>query len=126
MYGVPVAPPKPALQDLLADEVRRVGDENALARFDAVMARCGRPENGDGLNRLAYQFAEAGRVATGIAILKRAIAVFPRDGNLYDSLGELYLMAGDNASSATAYRRAIELDPTNTNAKEMLKKATQK
>jgi CubicO group peptidase (beta-lactamase class C family) len=126
MYGVPVAPPKPALQDLLADEVRRVGDENALARFDALMARCGRPENGDGLNRLAYQFAEAGRAATGIAILKRAIAVFPRDGNLYDSLGELYLMAGDNASSATAYRRAIELDPTNTNAKEMLKKATQK
>ncbi|MTW13117.1 serine hydrolase [Pseudoduganella eburnea] len=125
MYGMPVAPPKPALQDLLADEVRRVGDDNALARFDALMDRSGRPENGDGLNRLAYQYAEAGRGATGIAILKRAIAVFPQDGNLYDSLGELYLMAGDNASSASAYRRAIELEPSNTNAKEMLKKATQ-
>jgi len=124
MYGVPVAPPKPALQDLLVNEIRSVGDV-ALARFDALMARSGKPESGDGLNRLAYQYAEAGRSATGIAVLKRAIDLYPQDGNLYDSLGELYLMAGDKINSATAYKRAIELDPSNTNAKEMLKKATQ-
>jgi CubicO group peptidase (beta-lactamase class C family) len=125
MYGVPVAPPKPALQDLLVNEIRSVGDVAALARFDALMARSGKPESGDGLNRLAYQYAEAGRGATGIAVLKRAIELFPQDGNLYDSLGELYLMAGDKANAATAYRRAIELDPSNSNAKEMLEKSLQ-
>ncbi len=125
MYGKPVVPPKPALQDLLTDEIRRIGEDAALARFDALQARSGKPESGDGLNRLAYQYAEAGRGATGIAVLKRAIALFPQDGNLYDSLGELYLMAGDKASSVTAYKRAIELDPNNTNAKEMLIKALQ-
>ncbi len=125
MYGKPVAQPKPALHDLLADEIRRLGDDAALARFDALMARSGKPDSGDGLNRLAYQYAEAGKGATGVAILKRAIVVFPQDGNLYDSLGELYLMAGDKAGSASAYKRAIELDPNNSNAKEMLTKALQ-
>ena len=125
MYGVPVAPPKPVLHELLVAEIRRVGDTAALAHMPALLERSGKPESGDGLNRLAYQYAEAGRGATGIAILQGAIALFPQDGNLYDSMGELYLMAGDKISSASAYKRAIELDPNNTNAKEMLKKAQQ-
>ena len=123
LYGNAVAPPKPALNDLLAAEVRRLGDDAALARFDALLAQSGKPEDGNGLNRLAYQYAEAGRPATGIAILKRAAALFPQDGNLHDSMGELYLAVGDKTNAIAAYRRALELDPANTNAAEMLKKA---
>jgi CubicO group peptidase (beta-lactamase class C family) len=122
LYGKSVPLPKPVLHDLLAAEIRRHGDEAALARFDALLAQSGKPESGDGLNRLAYQYAEAGRAATGIAILKRGTALFPRDGNLYDSMGELHLALGDKASAAAAYTRAVELDPTNTNAKAVLKK----
>lgn len=125
LYGKHVAPPKPSLNDLLVAEIRRVGENAALGGFDALMARSGKPENGDGLNVLAYQYAQAGQISTGIALLKRGATLFPQDGNMYDSLGELYLMAGDKANSATAYRRAIELDPSNTNAKEMLNKALQ-
>jgi cytochrome c-type biogenesis protein CcmH/NrfG len=35
-------------------------------------------------------------------------------------MGELYLQLGDKASASAAYRRALELDPANGNAKEML------
>lgn len=123
LYGKPVALPKPPLHDLLANEIRRLGDSAGLARFNALLAHSGKPVDGNGLNRLAYQYAEAGRIGTGIAVLQQAIALFPQDGNLYDSLGELHLLSGDKASAAAAYRRALELDPANTNARDMLEKA---
>jgi len=113
LYGQPVALPKPALHDLLATEIRRIGDEAALAHFDALLAQSGRPGNGDGLNRLAYQYAEAGRASTGIAVLQKASALFPQDGNLHDSMGELYLQLGEKEKSRAAYQRASELAPGN-------------
>jgi CubicO group peptidase (beta-lactamase class C family) len=122
LYGKAVALPKPSLNDLLAAEIRHAGAGAALARFSALLAQSDRPENGDGLNRLAYQHAEAGQAATGISILQRASELFPQDGNLHDSMGELYLALGDNAKAIAAYRRALELDPGNINAAAILKK----
>lgn len=123
LYGKPVPLPKPPLHELLAQEIRRLGDQAALARFDALLSKSGKPADANGLNRLAYQYADAGKAATGIAILKHASALFPQDGNLHDSMGELYLLSGDKAGSAAAYRRALELDPANANARDMLEKA---
>ncbi|WP_170860508.1 serine hydrolase [Duganella sp. CF458] len=125
LYGQPVAQPKPTLHDLLAAEIRRAGEESALAHFNTLLAQSGKPETGDGLNRLAYQYAEAGRASTGIAILRRASALFPQDGNLHDSMGELYLQLGNKERARTAYSRALELAPDNGNAKEMLNKIGQ-
>jgi len=87
-----------------------------------MLAQSDKPENGDSLNRLAYQYAEAGLATTGISILQRASELFPQDGNLRDSMGELYLALGDKAKAIAAYRRALELDPGNTNAAAILKK----
>ncbi len=125
LFGKAAAQPKPALHDLLTAEIGRSGHEAALARFDALLAQSGKPENGDGLNRLAYQYAEAGRPAIGIALLQRAIALFPQDGNLHDSMGELYLQLGNRNGARAAYLRALELAPDNSNAKEMLNKIAQ-
>jgi len=122
LYGQVVAQPKPSLNDLLAAEIRHAGAGAALARFNALLAQSDRPENGDGLNRLAYQYAEAGQAATGISILQRASELFPQDGNLHDSMGELFLALGDDAKAIAAYQRALELDPGNANAAAILKK----
>lgn len=122
LYGQAVALPKPALNDLLVLEIRRDGADVALMHFDALVAQSGKPENGDGLNRLAYQYAEAGQAPTGISILRRATMLFPQDGNLHDSMGELYLGLGDKANAVAAYQRAVALDPANTNAAAILKK----
>jgi CubicO group peptidase (beta-lactamase class C family) len=126
LYGKPVAAPKPSLPALLAGEIKRHGADAALARFDALLARSGQPDDGNGLNMLAYQYAEAGQAATGITILQLAANLFPQDGNLYDSMGELYLAQGDKEKAIAAYQRAIELDPKNTNAAELLDKLKRK
>ena len=122
LYGQAVALPRPSLNELLTAEIRQAGADAALARFDALLAQSDKPENGDSLNRLAYQYAEAGQATTGISILLRASELFPQDGNLHDSMGELYLALGDKAKAIAAYRRALELDPGNTNAAAILKK----
>ena len=122
LYGRKVSPPKPALHELLATEIRRHGVNATLGRFDALMVRSGKPGDGNGLNRLAYQYAEAGQPATGIAILRRAVRLYPEDGNLHDSMGELHLMLNDRTNARAEYARALELDPKNANAAEALKK----
>jgi len=122
LYGQAVALPRPSLNELLAAEIRQAGAAAALARLDALLAQSDKPENGDSLNRLAYQYAEAGQAMTGISILQRASELFPQEGNLHDSMGELYLALGDKAKAIAAYRRALELDPGNTNAADILKK----
>ena len=48
--------------------------------------------------------------------------VYPNSWNVWDSLAEAYMKAGDKDQATTYYQKSLELDPTNENAKEMLKK----
>jgi predicted negative regulator of RcsB-dependent stress response len=40
--------------------------------------------------------------------------------NAYDSLGEAYLKAQDKQRALDAYRKSVELDAKNTNAKQII------
>ena len=51
---------------------------------------------------------------------------FPEDANAHDSLGEAYMLKGDNKRAIASYRRSLELDPDNQNAVEMLSKLQNK
>jgi cytochrome c-type biogenesis protein CcmH/NrfG len=42
--------------------------------------------------------------------------------NAFDSLGEAFYRSGRRAEAVKAYTRAVELDPGNVNAREMLRK----
>ena len=44
----------------------------------------------------------------------------PQSANVHDSLGEAYLAAGRNADALASYRRSLELDPANGNAREVI------
>ena len=45
-----------------------------------------------------------------------------KSGNVFDSLGEAYMIKGDRERASQNYKRSLELDPTNANAVAMLKK----
>lgn len=122
LFGAKVDLPRPALHTLVAEEIQRIGVPAALARFDALLAKSGKPADANGLNRLAYQYHDAGQAATGIAILQRAAVHYPDDANLHDSMGELYLATGDKANAIAEFARTVEMDPNNTYAAKMLTK----
>ncbi|HEX3250428.1 MAG TPA: serine hydrolase [Pyrinomonadaceae bacterium] len=69
-----------------------------------------------GLNNIAYQIGGVGSVDGALAILRTAIALYPKEANLYDSLGEFQLRRGDKVKALESYQKALELNPNFPNA----------
>ena len=69
-----------------------------------------------GLNNIAYQLGTGGMVDEAITVLRAAIELYPKEANLYDSLGEFQLRKGDKVSALASYQKALELNPNFPNA----------
>ncbi|GGH21894.1 serine hydrolase [Paenibacillus segetis] len=63
-------------------------------------------------NAYAYMMLERGWLQEGIAILQLSIHMFPGSSNLHDSIGEMYLLAGERNLALQHYQKSVELDPT--------------
>ena len=74
------------------------------------------------MNAFVYQFLQAEKRNESIAVFKLNVAEFPESSNVYDSLGEAYMEAGNKELAILNYKRSIEMDPNNENGKEVLKK----
>lgn len=77
------------------------------------------------LNNLGYQLMRSGAVASSIKLFQLYISEFPNSGNAYDSLGEAYFNNKEFGLSKQNYLKSLELMPTNSNAKDMLRKITE-
>lgn len=72
------------------------------------------------LNTLAYELMSHERWDRSIAVLRLAVDLYPESANLYDSLGEAYMLSGDAENSIANYERSIQLDPENEHARTMV------
>ncbi len=117
----PETHPFVAGQARFLDLARGGGAEEALGLFSAAHARD--PEHlllpEAGLNRLGYEFLPDDP-DTAIGIFRLNVELHPESGNVYDSLGEAYMIGGDRDRAIESYRRSLDLDPANENAVEKL------
>jgi len=74
------------------------------------------------LNTLGYQFLRMNKIMEAIEIFKLNVEAYPQSSNVYDSLGEAYMVKGDREQAIMNYEKSLKLDPNNSNAAEMLKK----
>lgn len=74
------------------------------------------------LNVFGYTLLEGNDTAGAIQVFKLNAATFPDSSNVWDSLAEGYLKAGDVKKAQENYEKALSLDPANQSAKEALKK----
>ena len=74
------------------------------------------------LNRVGSLLLHNGDARGAIEILKRNTELYPQSSLAYDLLGEAYLNDGDTALAITSYEKAVEVNPRNDNAVQMLKK----
>ena len=72
------------------------------------------------LNMFGYRLLEQGKAADAVAIFQLNAEQFPESANVWDSLGEGYLAAGDRERSIESYEKSLALDPENDNAKQKL------
>lgn len=74
------------------------------------------------LNNLGYALLNEKMYDEAIEIFKLNIEQYPKSGNVYDSLGEAYMLSGDNEKAIEYYSKSIEINPANENGIKMLKK----
>ena len=77
------------------------------------------------LNRLGYHLQREGLEREAFEVFRLNAAEYPEVANVFDSLGEACMRAGDRESAILNYRKALELDPESRNAAEMLERLTE-
>jgi hypothetical protein len=74
------------------------------------------------LNSLGYQLLQFGKIDQAIAVLKLNAESYPESFNVYDSLGEAYMIKGNKEEAIFNYDKSLKLNPKNKNAEENIKK----
>jgi len=74
------------------------------------------------INSFGYQLLGKGEKNKALEIFKLNVFLFPKSANTYDSLAETYESTGNKALAIKNYTVAVELDPSNANSAEHLKK----
>ncbi|MEO5820677.1 MAG: serine hydrolase, partial [Vicinamibacteraceae bacterium] len=104
-----------ATVDLLT---RLRGVKDALAWHARAMARDGAQGFGPPvLNEAGYSLLSGRRTAEAVAVFEANRDLYPADANAYDSLAEAQMAAGLKDASIANYRKSLELNPRNDNAR---------
>lgn len=113
-----------SISETLADTIKSRGVEAAIAQYRALKATKAAVYNFDEgeLNTLGYQFLRRNQYSEAIRIFQLNTEAYPKSGNVFDSLGEAYMNAGNKALAIANYRKSIELNPKNFVAIAILKK----
>ncbi len=74
------------------------------------------------LNSFGYSLMRQKKLTEAIAIFKLNVEFYPKSWNVYDSLGEAYMMNGEKELAISNYRKSLELNPKNNGGIQMLKK----
>ena len=77
-------------------------------------------------NVRGYKLLGENRVKEAILVFRLNVALFPDSYNVYDSLGEAYMVAGEKELAIKNYKKSLDLNPKNKNAVERLKKLEKK
>lgn len=77
-------------------------------------------------NAMGYRLMGAGKMKEAIEIFRLNVDMYPKSANVYDSLAEAYMNNGDTENAIKNYKKSLDLNLDNTNAKEMLKKLEKK
>ncbi|HWA34892.1 MAG TPA: DJ-1/PfpI family protein [Cyclobacteriaceae bacterium] len=72
------------------------------------------------VNLLGYKFLQEKNHDLAIRIFELNTKLFPTSGNAFDSLAEGYLTAGNRKDAVVNYKKSLELDPANENARKIL------
>jgi tetratricopeptide (TPR) repeat protein len=119
--------PRPmTLEEELGEKYRTKGLQATIDDYAALRKKFyGRNayDFGEGsLNNFGYTVLDKNDAAGAIQIFKLNAEQFPQSGNVWDSLGDGYMKAGDLKNARENYEKALALDPMDKNAKEVLRK----
>jgi len=74
------------------------------------------------MNSFGYRLMGMNRLDHAIEIFKLNTEAYPQSSNVWDSLGEAYMNKGNKELAIKNYEKSVELDPSNTNAVQIIKR----
>lgn len=102
--------------------IKESGVEEAIQKYKEIKA-----EKADeyvlherGLNAVGYNLLRSDKIEEAIEVFKFNVEEYPDAFNVYDSLGEAYMKHGDKELAIQNYKKSLELNPKNENAKRKL------
>jgi hypothetical protein len=87
-----------------------MGDKATAARLKEEGFKNATENN---INTLGYQFMFADKIDEAMEVFKKNVELYPDSWNVYDSLGECYVAAGDEKQAHENYSIALEKAPDN-------------
>lgn len=97
------------------------GLTDGLKEFDQFKAANTQGVNENTLNTVGYMLLKEEKFGDALKVLMHNSASYPSDPNLFDSLAEGYAWNGDKVNAIKYYEMALEKDPLNANAIEVLR-----
>jgi tetratricopeptide (TPR) repeat protein len=112
----------PATLEALRAELGQQGFDHAPAIYAAMLKD--QPDfklDEAAVDEWANDLMEENHLPEATDLFKLNVQVFPGSWNAYDSLGEAYMKAGQKQLAIESYKKSLELNPGDDEAKEKLK-----
>ena len=116
--------PRKSIAETLSATIASSGLDAAVKQYHDLKAAAPGTYNFDEgqLNGLGYRLIRANKFTEAIRILQLNVEAYPQSSNVYDSLGEAYMNAGDKPQAIANYQKSLQLNPKNGGAVTMLQK----
>lgn len=100
------------------------GIDEVISSYKNLKAKNGGEYNivEDNLNNFGYELLGKNKLEDAIAVFKLNMEEYPDSWNVYDSLGEAYMIKGDKELSIKFYKKSLEINPKNQYGIDALKK----
>jgi len=116
----------PATFDSFREELHQKGFDHAAEIYAAFQKQDSTFKLDEGvINGWGYELVSGNHLPEAICVFKFNVSLNPDSANVYDSLAEAYLKAGEKQQAVENYRKSLEKDPSNDNAKDKLRELEQ-
>jgi CubicO group peptidase (beta-lactamase class C family) len=123
LNGEPYSMPKKSVYELMQKKVDSLDGHGLVKYYKDLKSTLSSEYAFDSeteLNTLGYQLMNKGRLDDAIIVFSYNASLFPRSGNVFDSLGEAYYNKGDWKQSLNNYTNSVILDSTNKEARKRI------
>lgn len=124
LYNRPYDMPKKSIAETIFATIVEKGIAPTLAQYRELREKYSDTyalDEGE-MNIAGYRLLGMKMIKEAIEVFRLNVEAFPQSFNVYDSLGEAYMINGDKELAIKNYQKSVELNPQNTSGIEALKK----
>lgn len=121
--GKPYAQVKRSFLDEFGNKLDSMSGEQIISFYNDLKIKRGNEYSFDDentLNETGYYLMGKKRLSDAVTVFEYNTKLFPKSGNVFDSLGEAYYNQGNKPLALLNYKKSLQLDPTNDNAKKII------